>query len=59
MEVTKSMRYRVNIATSVKGQKTYDCTVDAEGFSIEEVLAESDKLCAELAKRCPVIEVTK
>jgi len=52
-EVEKSKRYRVNISTSVKGVKTYDCTVDMAGFEMDEVLAESDKLVAELDKRYP------
>ena len=51
MEVSK--RYRVNISTSVKGIKTYDCTVDIVGGTREDVLAESDKLVAELDKRYP------
>ena len=53
MEVSK--RYRVNISTSVKGVKTYDCTVDIQGATIEEVLIESDKLVAELDKRYPPV----
>ncbi len=53
MEVTKSLRYRVNVSTSVKGIKTFDCTVDGEGFTMDEVLTESDKLVAELVKRYP------
>ena len=51
MEVSK--RYRVNISTSVKGMKTYDCTVDMEGATMEEVLMESDALVAQLDKRYP------
>ncbi len=51
MEVSK--RYRVNISTSVKGVKTYDCTVDIEGGTMEEVLTESDKLVAQLDRRYP------
>jgi hypothetical protein len=51
MEVIK--RYRINISTSVKGIKTYDCTVDLQGATIEETLLESDKLVAELDKRYP------
>ena len=55
-EVTK--RYRINISTSVKGVKTYDCTVDFTGMSMEVVLAESDALVALLDKRYPpTIEV--
>ena len=58
MEVSK--RYRVNISTSVKGVKTYDCTVDMEGATMEEVLDASDVLVAELDKRYPpVIEEKK
>lgn len=51
MEVSK--RYRVNVSTSVKGIKTYDCTVDMTGVEMKEVLAESDKLVAEMDKRYP------
>jgi len=64
MEVQK--RYRVNIATSVKGVKTFDCTVDftrsmddVEGGDFDnqilrdEILTESDKLVAELETRYP------
>ena len=57
MEVSK--RYRVNISTSVKGIKTYDCTVDITNGSMEEVLEESDKLVAELDKRYPPIVDSK
>jgi hypothetical protein len=52
-EETKSMRYRVNISTSVKGIKTYDSTVDGTGYTMEEVLERSDRLVAELDKRYP------
>ncbi len=51
--VEVSKRYRVNISTSVKGIKTYDCTVDMEGATMEEVLAASDKLVQELDTRYP------
>ena len=51
MEVSK--RYRINISTSVKGIKTYDCTVDMTNSSMEEVVAESDKLVAILDKKYP------
>ncbi|KKN00948.1 hypothetical protein LCGC14_1132780 [marine sediment metagenome] len=53
MEVTKSLRYRVNVSTSVKGIKTWDCTVDGTGYEMEEVVAESDKLVALLDSRYP------
>ena len=56
MEVQKCIRYRINVSTSVKGVKTFDCTVDMEGFAMDEVLVESDKLVAELTKRYPTPE---
>ncbi len=57
MEVQKSIRYRVNISTSVKGVKTWDCTVDGEGYMMDEVLDKSDVLVTELEKRYPITEV--
>ena len=53
MEETKSVRYRVNVSTSVKGIKTYECTVDMAGFTMDWVLDASDGLVAELDKRYP------
>ena len=52
-ELETSIRYRVNVSTSVKGIKTFDCTVDMLNFTMGDVLSESDKLVAELAKRYP------
>ncbi len=46
-------RIRINIATTSRGIKSYDCTVDIEGASLEEVLAESDRLVAALDARYP------
>ena len=54
MEETKSIRYRVNVSTSVKGIKTFDCTVDMLGFEMSQVLNESDKLVSELQQRYPI-----
>lgn len=54
-QVTKqATRYRVNVSTSVKGIKTWDCTVESECLTMDEVLVESDKLVAELEKRYPI-----
>ena len=61
MEITR--RYRVNVSTSVKGVKSYDCTVEinmtgewasegVESFK-DATLAQSDALVAELDKRYP------
>ena len=52
-EITRSLRFRVNVSTSVKGVKTWDATVDGDNYTMEEVLAESDKLVLELGKRYP------
>ena len=52
-ELEKSTRYRINISTSVKGVHTFDSTVDMLNASMEEVLAESDKLVLELDRRYP------
>ena len=50
----RSLRYRVNVSTSVKGVKTWECTTDAEGFDMDEVLALSDTLVAKLQARYPI-----
>ena len=57
MEIQKSIRYRIAVSTSVKGVKTWDCTVDIEGGTIEETLTESDKLVKALQERYPFEEV--
>ena len=49
MEV--SVRYRINVSTTSKGIKSYDCTVDAEGLSQDHALNASDVLVTELEKR--------
>ena len=49
----KSLRYRVNVSISTKGQKTWECTVDGDNYTQEEVLEKSDALVAELEKRYP------
>ena len=53
-EVQKSIRYRVNTAISVKGVITWDATGDMTGYSMEDVLSESDKLVKELKSRYPI-----
>uniref|UniRef100_A0A6M3LDR9 Uncharacterized protein n=1 Tax=viral metagenome TaxID=1070528 RepID=A0A6M3LDR9_9ZZZZ len=57
MELTR--RYRVNVGTSVKGVKSYDCTVEitCDELNHEQVqcaiLTESDSLVAQLDQRYP------
>ena len=53
--VEKSLRYRVNVSTSVKGIKTWECTVDGVGYTPTEILTLSDALVARLEDRYPVI----
>ncbi len=59
MEVSR--RYRVNVSTTAKGIKTFDCTVEvatdeklADPESIKNtILGESDALVKELDQRYP------
>ena len=44
--VEVKVRYRIAISTSVKGIKTFDCTVDAEGLTMQETLARHIELVA-------------
>jgi len=50
----QSLRYRVNVSTSVKGVKTWDCTVDGEGYEMDEILDRSDELVGKLEQRYPI-----
>ena len=55
-----AIRYRIAISTSVKGIKTFDCTVDASGEPMDTVLALSDQLVAELSNRYPApVDISK
>jgi len=56
MAEERSLRYRVNVSTSVKGIKTWDCTVDGTGYTEDEVLIMSDSLVAKLEQRYPFKE---
>jgi len=51
--VEVKVRYRIAVSTSVRGIKTFDCTVDAEGLSMSETIAKSDALVKELDARYP------
>jgi len=65
MEITR--RYRVSVSTSVKGVKTWDCTVEVntdlnempEAKVREKILSESDALVAELDRRYPPVVESK
>jgi hypothetical protein len=50
-----SKRIRINVSTSTKGVHTYEVTVDYADAAAEEVLAESDRLVAELDRRYPAV----
>jgi len=49
-------RIRINVSTTSKGVKSYDCTIEMAGATVEQALAESDRLVAELDKRYPAPE---
>ena len=51
--ITRSLRYRVNVSTSVKGVKTWDVTCDGQGYTMEEILDRSDAIVTELDQRYP------
>ena len=51
-ETKQQDRIRINVSTSVKGIKTYDCTVEVHG-NMDRALSMSDMLIAELDKRYP------
>jgi len=53
MEAERKVRYRVNVETTSKWVKSYGCTVEAEGATMDWVLAESDVLVAALDARYP------
>ena len=52
-------RVRINVATSVKGVKTWDATVELMGDDLgtpamlQDSLTESDRLVAEMERRYP------
>ena len=52
-EIGYKKRTRVEVSTSVKGVKTYSCTIELLDSTNEEVLAESDALVAALDTRYP------
>lgn len=53
MEQQYKKRVRVEVSTSVKGIKTFSCTVELIDADNTQVLAESDALVRELDKRYP------
>ncbi len=48
-----SLRFRVNVKQTSKGEEYFDCTVEQEGSSMEEILRQSDELVAALRLRYP------
>ena len=52
-EIENKKRYRVNVSTTSKGLKSYDCTVEIEGdqATLWDILVASDELVAELDQR--------
>ncbi len=48
---------RINVSTSTKGVHTFEVTVEMVDATPEEVLAESERLVAELDRRYPPPDV--
>jgi len=51
--VERSLRHRINISISAKGLRTWDCTTDGTGYTMEEILERSDALVQALELRYP------
>ena len=51
--VETGTRHRINVSVSTRGERTWDCTVELEGGTMDEILQESDRLVAELDRRYP------
>ena len=51
--IIKSLRYRVNVSQTSTGKKSWDCTVDAAGYTMEEILSKSDELVKKLEAKYP------
>ena len=50
-EMTRKVRTRVNVSTTAKGIKTYDCTVESDELPQSQILLASDLLVFELEAR--------
>lgn len=53
MEQVYKKRTRIEVSTSVKGIKTYSCTLEMIDTDDDEVLAKHDALVAKLDQRYP------
>ncbi len=53
MEVTRSLRYRVQVSQTSTGKKSWECTCESDFLTQPEILALSDILVAELQRRYP------
>lgn len=53
-EIRVIWRHRASVSQTSTGKNSFDCSVEATGASMEEVLAESDRLVAELRRRYPI-----
>jgi len=52
-EVNKQIRFRINVSVSTRGVYTWDTTVDATGYTQDEVMLESKELVARLRLEYP------
>lgn len=52
-QLNTSLRYRISVSTTSKGVKSFDCTVEGEGYTMQQILEKSAALVKELEARYP------
>jgi hypothetical protein len=52
--IRQTWRHRVSVSQTSTGKNSFDCSVEATGASLEEVLAESDRLVGMLRSKYPI-----
>jgi hypothetical protein len=54
IEERQVWRHRVSVSQTSTGKNSFDCSVEATGASLQEVLEESDKLVEILRRKYPI-----
>jgi|TARA_Y100001963_G_C6704800_1_gene411376 hypothetical protein len=52
--IRQTWRHRVSVSQTSTGKNSFDCSVEATGASMEDVLRESDELVHRLRARYPI-----
>jgi len=53
--IRQTWRHRVSVSQTSTGKNSFDCSVEATGASMEDVLRESDDLVERLKARYPIV----